>query len=64
MPIVIGFLYSNRYDEDRDETVCQIVRRAPVVDEGFGIEPRFLVRFADGVTREVIAQQLTPWYPT
>lgn len=59
---VVGYVYRSD-DEYRDRTVCKIVARSEPVDEGFGIEPMFRVRFSDGVELEVLAQQLTPWYP-
>lgn len=60
---VAGYLYASDADHERNETVCVIVGRANL-SNGFGIEPAFVVRFADGCLRDVLAQQLSPWYPT
>lgn len=59
--IVSGFLFTNESDPVRNQTVCQIEARAEI-DDFFGMEPWFRVRFADGHRQDVIAQALTPWY--
>lgn len=61
--VVAGFMYRSDWDTGRDETVCEVVGRGVIVDNGFGIEPVFVVRFDDGFEREVLAQSLSPWYP-
>jgi len=60
---VAGFLYRSETDSYRNETVVEIVARARMKDEGFGVEPAFKVRFADGKTKVALSQELTPWYP-
>lgn len=62
--VIDGFLYWSEADVGRNETVCKLIARARFTDNGFGIEPTFKVRFSDGFERDVLAQQLTPWYPT
>jgi hypothetical protein len=61
--VVTAFMFRSLHDEYHNETLCQIVSRAEVVDLGWGIEPRFTVRFGDGEIKDVLAQSLTPWYP-
>jgi hypothetical protein len=61
--VVAGYLYRSDFDVSRDQTVCEIVGRTVMFDEGFGTEPSFLVRFADGTERDVLGQQLSPWFP-
>ena len=61
---VVGFLYHSDSDYARNETVCQIIERVEMADEGFGIEPSFRIRFADGAELEALGQQLSPWFPT
>jgi hypothetical protein len=61
---VVGFLYRSDGDEDRSGTVCKILARVEMMDEGFGIEPCFRVRFGDGSEIDALAQNLSPWFPT
>lgn len=60
---VQGYLYRSRSDDPRHQTVCQIVGR--VDDEGSLREngPMFNVKFGDGETTEVCAEDLAPWFP-
>ena len=62
--VVAGFRFSSAVDGDNhDGYICQIIKRVEMPDQGFGIEPSFRVRFNDGLQQDVLAQQLTPWYP-
>lgn len=60
---VVAFLYSCDNDPLRHQTVCEIIERVEMIDEGFGIEPAFRVRFADGAELEALASNLSPWFP-
>lgn len=59
--VIAGFLFHSETDTLRDDSVCQITERCDP-DTMFGIEPRFRIQFADGVDRDVLAHQLSPWY--
>jgi hypothetical protein len=62
--VVVGYLYhDNGFHEHRDKTVCQIVDRYEMEDNGVGISPCFVVQFSDGEMMWVYSHQLSPWYP-
>lgn len=62
---VQGFTYLSIVDGDpRNDTICQILRRAEVrmgdlTDSG----PAFVVVFGDGEVKTAFSEELHPWYP-
>lgn len=60
---VVGYEFYVPFEAPENGMICRIVERAGVFDFGLGIEPSFVVEFADGTQREALSQQLRPWYP-
>ena len=58
--VVEGFLYVR--EDDRSHSICSIVDRAPPDLYDLEEQPRFIVEFEDGETRDVLGAHLRPWY--
>jgi hypothetical protein len=63
--VIQGFVFQSVDDHERNDTICQILRRAPVSDaERLDMGAAFTVAFGDGQVMTAYSSELHPWYPT
>jgi hypothetical protein len=58
--IIAGFVYLDDQDVEWHRTICKMVRRST---SSFMGEPMFVIELKNGEQREVIGEQLRPWFP-
>lgn len=62
--VVQGYLFHSVDSHVRNDTICQILRRADVSDiEAREMGPSFTVQFGDGEIVTVYGSELEPWFP-